>query len=260
MVIQKPFGELSIDQILSQTFDLYRLRFKQFFLPFLVTGILTGVLYAIVQWQYVMPMAERIRSITPATTPQEIIAWLVTFLPALIVVTISVGIVTWVVSIIVIGITVKFASDTLEKGNASLRESLDIVFSRLASLLGANIVSGVLIGLGLFLFFVPGMILGIMFSLAVPVIMIEQKWCFESLGRSKKLVSKRWGKTFVLLIMVGIIVGIVGGIASLLTTSLGAASTFVTSLTTAFVAPISPIAITFLYYSMVARENLPSKK
>jgi TRAP-type C4-dicarboxylate transport system permease large subunit len=251
---------LSIDQILSQTFDLYGLRFKQFFLPFLVSGIMTGALYAIVQWQYLTPMAERIRSITPTTTPQEIITWLITFLPALIVVTVLVGIVTWVVSITVTGIMVKFASDTLEKGHASLRESLDIVLSRLASLLGANIVSGILVGLGLFLFFVPGIILGIMFSLVVPVIMIEQKWCFESLGRSKKLVSRRWGKTFVLLIMVGIMVGIVGGIASLLTTSLGAASTFVASLTTAFIAPISPIAITFLYYSMVARENLPSQK
>jgi hypothetical protein len=258
--IQKPSRELSIDEILSQTFDLYGSRFIQFFLPFLITGIVTGVLNAIVQWWYLMPLTEKIQNITPATPLEDIITWLITLLPALIAVSILVGIATWIISTIVSGAVVRFTSDLMEKGHANLRESLCISLSRLASLLGASIVSGILIALGFLLFIVPGLILTAMFSLVVPVIMIEQKWCFESLGRSKKLVSKRWGKTFFLLLLVGVIFMIVGGITGLLTTFLGPAGTVVISLVTAFVAPISPIATTLLYYSMVAREPPPPQK
>jgi MFS family permease len=258
--IQKPLHELSIDQILSQTFDLYGSRFTRFLLPFVVVGTATGVLNAIVQLWYLMPLFEKIRNITPGTTPQEIMTWLITFLPALIVVAVLVGIATWVISTIVTGTVVRFASDTIEKGHASLLESLRIALSSLASLLGASVASGILISLGVFLFVVPGIILAVMFSLVFPVIMVEQKWCFESLGRSKKLVSKRWGKTFVLLIMIGIILGVVSGITSLFVTPLGAAGAVVNSLILAFVEPISPIATTLLYYSMVARENPPPQK
>lgn len=223
-------------------------------------GVVTGVLNATVQWLYWTPLAEKILSITPTTPLEEIITWLLASLPALIAVAILVAIITWVIGTIVNGAVVKLASDTIEKGHASLRESLGISLSRLASLLGASIVSGLLAALGFLLFIVPGIILMAMFSLAVPVIIVEQKWCFESLGRSKKLVSKRWGKTFVLLLLIGIIFGIVGGGIGLLTTFLGAAGTIVSSLVMALVMPIMPIAITLLYYSMVARETAPPQR
>ena len=178
----------------------------------------------------------------------------------MIAVAILVGTVTWVIGTIVNGAVVKFASDTIEKGHASLKEGLGISLSRLASLLGASIASGILIAVGFLSFIVPGIILIVMFSLVVPVIMIEQKWCFESLGRSKKLVSKRWGKTFVLLFLIEIIFGIVSSPIGLLTTFFGAVGTIVSSLVMSFVMPIMPIAITLLYYSMVARETSPPQR
>lgn len=207
-----------------------------------------------------MPLSEMIRSITPATPLEEIISWLLTFLAATIAVAILVGILTWVIGTIANGTVVKFASDTLEKGHASLRECLNLTLSRLGSLLGASMVSGILIAVGFFLFIVPGIILTVMFSLVVPVIMIEQKWCFEGLGRSKKLVSRRWAKIFALLLLIGVMFLIVVGIPSLFTAYLGAVGTVINSLITAFVSPIYPIATTLLYYSMVARETPPPKE
>lgn len=257
MSIQKPQRELSVSEILSQSFDLYASKFTRFFLPFLIAGIVTGVLSAIVQWGYLMPLAEKAQSITPATPPREAIAFLFSFFAAVFVVVLLLGILTWVVNAFVQGIAVKFVSDIVEKGHASLRESFSMTLSRLGSLLVAGLVSGILIILGFLLLIVPGIILSIIFSLVVPAVVIEQKGAFESLGRSRKLVSNRWGKTFVLLLLIGIIFLVVGGVIGLLTTSLGAAGTVVSSLVTAFVAPISPIATTLLYYSMVARETPP---
>jgi len=251
---------LSVSEILSQSFDLYASRFAQFFLPFLIAGIVTGVPNALVQWWYLMPLVEKARSITPATPPREAIALLFSLLAVTLAVAFLLGILTWVINTVVHGIAVKFASDVAEKGHASLRESFSMALSRLGPLLVAGLVSGILIILGLLLLIIPGIIIAIMFSLVVPAIMIEQKGAFESLGRSRKLLSKRWGKTFVLLLLIGIIFLIASGIIGLLTTSLGATGTFVSSLATAFVAPISPIATTLLYYSMVARETPPPQK
>jgi len=266
--IQKPLRELSVSEILYQTFNLYGSRFTQFLLPFLVAGIVIGVINAIFQWYYLMPLAEKIQNMSLVTPTRETLAVLLSLLADLIVVTLFLSIVTWVINTIVHGVAVKFASDAVEKGHASLREGLSAALSRLGSLFGAGLVTGILIFLGLLLLIVPGILIAIMFSLVVPAIMIDRKGVFESLGRSQKLVSKRWGKTFVLLLLIGIIFLLVSSITSLivssvtsaLTTPLEAASPVVSSLIMALVAPILPIATTLLYYSMVARETPSSQK
>ena len=111
------------------------------------------------------------------------------------------------------------------------------------------------------LFIVPGIIIAIMFSLVIPTIISEQKGAFESLGRSKKLVSKRWLKAFLLMLIFGIIVFIVNNVASVLagpfSTVHPIANSLITSIIAAFASPIYPIAITYLYYAMVAREIPP---
>ena len=50
--------------------------------------------------------------------------------------------------------------------------------------------------MGLIALIVPGIILAIVFSLALPVLLIEKKGVLESMGRSHALVGHRWLKTF----------------------------------------------------------------
>jgi uncharacterized protein YybS (DUF2232 family) len=151
---------------------------------------------------------------------------------------------------------IKCTSDILEKGSSTIQEGFSFAVSKLVSLVGVSIISGILIIVGLFLFYVPGIIFMIMFSLAVPVVVIERKGVFESLGRSRKLVSHRWGKTFVLLLIIGMVLVAVSWISTVVTNPFGNARWIVGSVITAFVTPIFPIATTFLYYSMIAREAL----
>ena len=125
----------------------------------------------------------------------------------------------------------------------------------------AQLVAGILTLVGLVLFVVPGIIIAIMFSLIIPAIIAEQRGAFESLGRSRRLVSNRWLKIFALLLVLGIIVGIVTGVAMMLAmpfnTSYPVISPLITNVISAFVSPIYPSAITCLYYAMVAREIPP---
>jgi hypothetical protein len=171
------------------------------------------------------------------------------------------GLVSWIVGTTTSGIVIKYASDQIEKGASDFGVSFNFAVSKLPSLLVAQFVAGVLIVIGLLLFIVPGIIIAIMFSLVIPVIIVEQKGAFESLGRSRRLVSNRWLKTFVLLLILGIIVLLVSSVTSVLATPFSfihpIINPLITNIVSAFVSPIYPIAITYLYYAMVAREIPP---
>jgi len=171
------------------------------------------------------------------------------------------ALVTWIVTTPTTGIVIKYASDQIEKGASNLGASINFTISKLPSLLIAQFITGILTAIGMLLFFIPGIIITIMFSLIIPAIIIEQKGAFESLGRSRRLVRNRWLKTFALLLILVIIIGVVTIIANLLATPLNITypntNLIVTSIASSFVVPIFPIAITYLYYAMAAREIGP---
>jgi len=253
---EKPSRELSIGEILSLTLNLYLSKFLQFFLPFLIAGIITGLsMYAIMSS---FPLPEQPSANAPY---EEIFEWLVALLTTAILVTVLSALVTLIVTTPTTGIVTKYASDQIERGTSNLGASLNFTISKLPSLLIAQFITGILTAIGMLLFFIPGIIISIMFLLIIPAIIVEQKGAFESLGRSRRLVRNRWLKTFVLILVVGIILGTVIGIVNLLTLPLNTTypniSFLIINIAFSFVAPISPIAITYLYYAMVARETPP---
>ena len=112
------------------------------------------------------------------------------------------------------GVVVRVASDILEKRRASLSDALSSTAKRLPSLLGAGMLSGVLVILGLICLVVPGIIVAIMFSLITPTIIIERIGVLESLSRSRKLIKQRWLKTFAYLAVIVIILAVTYSISS----------------------------------------------
>lgn len=259
MNANKPQRELSVEEIISQSFHMYRARFVLFFLPFLVASIITGVFASAIFWYLPFPSPP-----LPDASSQVVMDWFLALFSRFIVIIFLIGIVSWFISTITTGTVVKCVSDIIEKGNSTFTEGFTFTMSRLVSLLVAEIIVGIIIAIGSLFFIVPGLIFMVMFSLVVPVIIVEQKGVFESLERSRKLVSYRWLKTFVLLMIVGLIMVVVSCITMIMTAPFGttrlfvsgisSTSFFVSSMITAFVMPIFPIATTFLYYSMVARE------
>ena len=256
MNVEKPSRELSVGEILSLTFNLYLSKFLQFFLPFLISGIIIGIFTYAITSSFPIPTP-------PSATPsyEELITWLFAVLSAIIVIGILSGLVLWIVGTTITGVVIKNASDQIEKGTSNLGVSFNFAISKLPSLLVAQFVASILIAIGMLLLIVPGIIIAIMFSLVIPAIIVEQQGAFESLGRSRRLVSNRWLKTFALLLVLSIIVLIVNGVASVLAIPFNfihpIINPLVTNIISAFVSPIYSIAITYLYYAMVAREIPP---
>jgi hypothetical protein len=250
---KKPQSEISIGEIVTQTFNLYSRNFAQYLIPFLAAGILTGLVTMAVRSAVIIPVAP----VHPTT--QQLLAWSSTFLVATLTSLFLSGIVSWISNGITMGITIKFTSDMLERGQANLQANFNFTLTRILFLLAASIITGILIVLGLIVLVIPGIILAIIFSLVYPAIMLENTGVIESLSRSRALVSNRWLKTFGLLLVLGIIVAIVSGVVAVITAPLGVVSPLLSSVLTAFINPIFPIAITLYYYSMKARTSPPQQ-
>lgn len=109
--------------------------------------------------------------------------------------------------------------------------------------------------LGFFALIVPGIILCVMFYLVIPVIMIEDAGVFESLSRSRTLVSNRWFKTFIFSLIVDIIVLFVYFIGTLIGSPFGDFSWLVGIIIAAFTQPVLPISTAIYYYSMIGRSR-----
>lgn len=262
MNVEKPSRELSVGEILSLTFNLYLSKFLQFFLPFLISGIIIGIFTYAITSSFPIPTPPPIPTSPGAPLPyEELFEWFFALISTIIVIGILSGLVLGIVGTTITGVVIKNASDQIEKGTSNFGVSFNFAISKLPSLLVAQFVAGILIAIGMLLFIVPGIIIAIMFLLVIPTIIVEQKGIFESLGRSKKLVSNRWLKTFLLLLVLGIIVLIVTGIANVLAMPFSTihpiVNPLITNIISAFVSPIYPIAITYLYYAMVAREIPP---
>lgn len=250
MEIEKPLRELALGEILGRTFNLYFSRFLLFFLPFLVAGFLTGAWGEIVSWMFPVPAPPSM------TAPVDVLlAYFVSLLGFLIVTLALTLLVSWIITTIVGGMTVKAASDVLERRSVDLSETLNFAVGRLPSLLGAGVVSGILIVVGLICLVVPGVILAIMFSLVVPAIVVERAGALESLSRSRRLVGGRWLKTFGLLLIILIINLAAGFVFGVISSVFGPADWVVSSILGALASPILPIAATLYYYSMIAREQ-----
>lgn len=256
---RKPTKELTIGEIISQTFSLYSERFTQYLIPFLIAGAITGIFTMAVYYVIKIPT---LTTLPPNPTTEEIANWLSqlsSYLAAVLAATSLAGIIGWIIGQITQGIGVKFTADTLEKGQANLQTSFNYTITKLLSLLAISVITGILIVVGLIAFIIPGIILAIMFSLVVPTIIIENTGALESLSRSRRLVAGRWLKTFGLLIVLYLIVVIVTALVSVISWPFGVAGTLVSNILAAFIQPILPIGLTLYYYSMMARTT-PQKQ
>lgn len=125
---------------------------------------------------------------------------------------------------------------------------LDATFQQLlqsvkSSLVGELIVLSILmalgVGVGLLLCVVPGAYLAIIWSVAVPVVVLERLGAMDALSRSKALVGENWLQVFLVLLVM-----------FLLNVGLGIALCFLGPLSTLLTTPLSAIATTQLYLAL----------
>jgi hypothetical protein len=86
---------------------------------------------------------------------------------------------------------------------------------RLMPLLGATLLSGLAITIGVILCIIPGVYLGVLFSLVGSALVLERCGVGAAFGRSKTLVTGAWWRTFGILLLAAVISWIISWIISL---------------------------------------------
>ena len=243
--------ELGLGEVISKTFEVYRRDFAKYFVLFAVVGVIVQVVTTLAQQAFVLPTLP----VNP--TPQQFSSWFSALFAAFLLLIAVIFVVNIVFSTIAEGSAVKLASEQITKGQVSLGASIRFAVSRLLSIWALSIIVGIIVVLGFIALILPGIILAIMFSLALPVLLIENKGVMESMGRSRQLVSHRWAKTFGTFLVLGIVVLIASLIFSAITAPLGIIGPVVNGILSALYQPLFPILMAVYYYSNLARISRP---
>jgi len=239
--------ELSIAEVVSRTFDLFRRGFVKYVLLFAVVEAISGTLTTLVQRAYVLP------TLPANPTPDQVSNWIPGFFGALVPLVGISALIALVFIPVAVGTTIKMAWGEIEKGQVDLAASVRFSISKLVWMWALGIIVGIIVGLGLLALIIPGIILGIMFSLSLTALLIENAGVLGSMSRSRELVSHRWLKTFGIFLIFVIIIAIAGAIVGVISSPFGIASNVVSSILSSLYVPLLPVAMTVYYYSSVAR-------
>jgi hypothetical protein len=134
----------------------------------------------------------------------------------------------------------------------SVRETFASVRDRLGSVIGAAILAGIGIAIGLVLLIVPGLVLLTWWILIIPVIVLERTAALASFGRSRELVRGHgWNVFGVIIITILVLLGVSLVLDVVLTPLPDWLASFISQLVSGTVfGPFVGITWTLLYYRL----------
>lgn len=146
------------------------------------------------------------------------------------------------------------AVEDLRDGRADLTIGATVksVTSRLGPVVLASIVASIAIVIGLILLLVPGLFLLTIWSVIIPVIVLENRGAFDSFGRSQQLVKGYTLNVFGVLVLAFLVLIVFGIVIGLLLSPLPEnAQSFVSNLVSgALTAPFTASVLTLLYFRL----------
>jgi hypothetical protein len=150
------------------------------------------------------------------------------------------------------GMVVELVADVQDgRRDASPGQLLQAVTPVLGQLILVGIVAGIGIVIGFVLIIVPGLILITIWSVAAPVVVLEQPGVFAALRRSRELVRGNGWQVFgvivVVYIMVAVVSFIIEGIAESAGSGVGIVVRVIIGVLTA---PLAALAASVLYFEL----------
>ena len=125
--------------------------------------------------------------------PEDVYADALPLLADLFLLTALVTIGIFLVSLFFQAVTIHYVNEHLMGAQTTWIQSLMRIIPRFPVLIGATIIMGFIVILGMFALIVPGLVLAIMFILVPQVVILEDEGPISSLSRSSKLTSgNKW--------------------------------------------------------------------
>jgi hypothetical protein len=129
-------------------------------------------------------------------------------------------------------------------------------------LIGAGILAGIGIAVGLVLIIIPGLILLTIWSVIAPVIVVERSGAIDAFGRSRAVVKGNGWQVFGVILVVFLITTIVSIVLGLI--GAGISDTFAmralfSLIASTLTAPIAALAASTIYFNLIALQGAPAE-
>ena len=204
---------MNISQILKESFAASKGNLL-IFVPMLVAGVFSAVLSLIVLGSAI-PMAGRYSGEQMAANPEQAMVGFGAALSGVFLVSVISGI----VGLLAHGMTVAMADLTLKGEKASLAVGWSRLVSRLAPIIIASVLVGIIVSIASMLLFLPGLIAAFLLMFTLVAVMVDELGAFEAIKRSFHVTTKNFRATsvvFLVLIALGFIAGVVGFVLGLI--------------------------------------------
>ncbi len=158
----------------------------------------------------------------------------------------------WVLAILYQGFVVELvAKDRDGRGHSSLEDLVRAVTPVLGSLLVISVLFAVGVGIGLILIIVPGLILLTLWSVVVPVEVLERPGILASFGRSRELVRGNGWNVFGVIVVMYFVTLLVSLAAAAVAAPLGhVGRDLVQWVVNVLLAPVIALTASVLYFAL----------
>jgi len=168
-------------------------------------------------------------------------------------------VVAWVLSLLYQGFVVEVVAQArVGAVVAGQGELLRAVTPALGALIAISVLSAIGEGIGFVLFVIPGLMLLTMWSVVVPVEVLERRGVFGSFGRSRELVRGNGWNVFGVIVFVYATVFVILVLAAALTSSVGTVGRdLVQWAVSVALMPVVALSASVLYFELLdARERV----
>jgi len=247
--------ELSTGEIITRAFSLFREQSPRIVIP-LFFGALVAALVRLLFAIQTAALTQQLSSFRNITVNETNAGPILSLAAQSLSYTVLEVFILFVVSLPFFAMALKVAFDSSSGKTPSLKEGFLIGFNRLPALLIAGIVVGIIVSIGFVLIVIPGILFVIMFLMFIPAIVLENESSLGSLGRSRQLVSHRWGVVFIVCLL-AFIISIV--LSTLFGNIFGFLDIYASSVVQPFYGLISDVLgisfLTVLYQSLLIKES-----
>jgi hypothetical protein len=251
---------LSVGEVLDVAIKIYRARFSVLVKSVAIVLGPVFALSAIVRLS-IPPGEDLFEATQPGATPDIEVDQLLAFLAGALVI----ALLAFLASQIATGACFKSVSGAYLDEQPDWRESLRFARSRFGALLWLSVLLVVLLVPAFLACLVPGMYLYVAWSVAAPVLLVEDVRGWSALKRSRQLVKGRFWPTVAVLLLVAVLtfvvqaifLGILAGLVSVTGNEVAQAladaigQTAASALTT----PLSAAVLTVLYFDLRVRKE-----
>lgn len=251
---------LGIGEIIDVAIKVYRARFSVLVKSVAVVLAPVFILSALIRISF-PSSGDFLQKTQPGASPEVDFDKLWPFIAG----TLIIVVLAYLASQIATGACFKAISGAYLDEEASWQESLRFARSKLGSLLWLSFLTGLFIVAGLLLCIVPGIYLWIAWTVAAPVLLLEDVRGRTALKRSRQLVKGHFWPTFAVVLLMAILTGIVqavfvGILAGVVSVSgnevaLAIADAIGQTASGVLTTPLSAAVLTVLYFDLRVRKE-----